>query len=63
MLTAGPAADTFLLIWKEYFLKVFYFFSFFTIRALVSVGAVGAQYQQIFSKTELAPTDFKGNLS
>ena len=30
-------------------------------RALVSVGAVGAQHPQIFSKAEFAPTDFKGN--
>ena len=33
------------------------------IRALVSVGAVGAQHPQIFSKTEFAPTDFKRNPS
>ena len=32
-------------------------------RALVSVGAVGAQHPQIFSKTEFAPTDFKRNPS
>ena len=29
-------------------------------RALVSVGAVGAQHPQIFLKTEFAPTDFEG---
>jgi hypothetical protein len=32
-------------------------------RSLVSVGIVGAQHPQIFSKTEFETTDFKGNPS